>query len=180
MVILRAHGIAHGRPNIAERTMNFVEGKSLASIQDEIAELRDIADKSTTLASQLHEKIIRIASKKEESFERYKQKLEKIETDQKASEHNTEVYKKEIVEATALLKSLKEQLDVSKERETQLKSKKTEYIACHNRQLAEQQLYQKKLSEKKKEKEVAIDSKTSKCFDLRAKMERVGRSILVH
>merc|ERR1711962_98995 len=173
MVILRAHGVAHGRPNIAERTMNFVEGKSLASIQDEIAKLRNIAEKSATLASQLHEKIIRIASKKEESFERYKQELEKIETDQKASEHNTEVYKKEIVEATALLKSLNEQLNVSKERETQLKSKKTEYIACHNRQLAEQQLYQKKPSEKMKKKEVAIETKTLKCFDLQRKMKIV-------
>lgn len=170
MVIIRAHRLAHGRPDIAKSIMNFVEGKQLESIQDEIRKLRDIAEEDTTLASRLHEKIIRIASEKQESLERYKQELEKIETDQKASEHNIEKYRKEIVKATTLLKTLKEQLDISKERETKLKSKESEYIACHNRQLAEKQLYQKVIAEEKKKKEAAIETKTEKCFDLRVKI----------
>merc|ERR1712013_315447 len=138
MVIIRAHGVAHSRPALAKRIMNIVEGKLLGSIQDEIAKLRIIADKDAALASQLHENITRVASEKEGALQRYEQELEKKK---KVSEHNIEQYRKEIVKATALLKTLQVQLGVREKREAELKAKRDEHIACHNRHLAEKQLY---------------------------------------
>ena len=71
--------------------------------------------------------------------------------------------------------SLKVELGVREKREAELKAKRDEHIACHNRQLVEKQLYQKEIAEKKKQKEMDIETKTEKCFDLQRKIG--GRSI---
>ena len=66
---------------------------------------------------------------------------------------------------------LKVKLDASADRERMLKAKRDEYIACHNRQLAEKHEFEEKLAEFNRKKEAAVEKKTEECFALRRKMQ---------